>query len=39
VRLDRKPFNDAVSGFNRAAVCFAALQAAEEKRAVRPERL
>jgi predicted dehydrogenase len=39
VLLDRQPFNDAVSGFNTAAVCFAALQAARERRAVRPERL
>jgi predicted dehydrogenase len=39
VRLDRKPFNDAASGFNTAAVCFAALQAAAEKRIVEPERL
>ncbi len=39
VRLDRKPDNDAVSGFNTAAVCFAALQAAAEGRSVRPERL
>jgi predicted dehydrogenase len=38
VRLDRPPFNDAVSGFNTAAVCFAALQAARERRSVRPER-
>jgi UDP-N-acetyl-2-amino-2-deoxyglucuronate dehydrogenase len=39
VRLDRQPFNDAASGFNTAAVCFAALQAAAEKRSLRPERL
>jgi predicted dehydrogenase len=39
VRLDREPFNGAESGFNTAAVCFAALQAAEEKRSVRPERM
>jgi predicted dehydrogenase len=39
VRLDRPPFNDAVSGFNTAAVCFAALRAAQEKRTVSPERL
>ncbi|MEW5814275.1 MAG: Gfo/Idh/MocA family oxidoreductase [Spirochaetota bacterium] len=39
VRLDRKPFNDAVSGFNTAAVCFSALQAAEQRRTVKPEKL
>jgi predicted dehydrogenase len=39
VRLDRKPDNDAVSGFNTAAVCFAALQSAAEGKSVRPERL
>ena len=39
VRLDRAPSNDAVSGFNTAAVCFAALQAAAERRAVKPERM
>jgi predicted dehydrogenase len=39
VRLDRKPANDAASGFNTAAVCFAALQSADENRAVRPQRL
>jgi predicted dehydrogenase len=39
VRLNRPPFNDAVSGFNTAAVCFAALQAAAQGRSVRPERL
>ncbi len=39
VLLDRQPFNDAVSGFNTAAVCFAALQSAAERRSVRPERL
>jgi predicted dehydrogenase len=39
VRLDREAFNGAASGFNTAAVCFAALQAAAENRAVRPERL
>jgi predicted dehydrogenase len=39
VRLDRKPFNDAASGFNTAAVCFAALQAAAENRAIKPERM
>ena len=39
VLLDRQPFNDAVRGFNTAAVCFAALQSAQERRSVRPERL
>lgn len=39
IRLDRKPFNDAVSGFNTAAVCFAALQSAADKKTVTPERL
>lgn len=39
VRLGRAPFNDAVSGFNTAAVCFAALEAAAKGRTVRPERL
>jgi predicted dehydrogenase len=39
VRLGRAPANDAVSGFNTAAVCFAALQAAAEKKSVRPEAL
>jgi len=38
VRLEREPFNGAISGFNTAAVCFAALQAAAEKRTVVPER-
>jgi predicted dehydrogenase len=39
VVLDRPPLNDAVSGFNTAAVCFAALESARQRRAVRPERL
>jgi predicted dehydrogenase len=39
VRLDREPFNDADSGFNTAAVCFAAVQSAVEGSIVRPERL
>jgi hypothetical protein len=39
VRLDRKPFNDAESGFNTAAVAFAALQSAAEKKTVKPEEL
>jgi len=38
IRLEREPFNGALSGFNTAAVGFAALQAADEKRAVVPER-
>ena len=38
VRLGRAPANDVVSGFNTAAVCFAAQQSAAEGRAVRPER-
>jgi len=37
IRLERKPFNDAKSGFNTAAVCFAALQSAAEKRSVKPD--
>jgi predicted dehydrogenase len=39
VRLDRTPDNDARSGFNTAAVCFAALQSAAEGRTITPERL
>jgi predicted dehydrogenase len=39
IRLERKPFNDAKSGFNTAAVCFAALQSAAEKRSFTPELL
>ncbi len=39
VRLDRQPDNDAQSGFNTAAVCFAALQSAADGKCVRPERL
>ena len=39
VRLDRQPDNDALSGFNTAAVCFAALQSAAEGKSARPERL
>ena len=39
VRLDRAPDNDAKSGFNTAAVCFAALQSAAEGRTITPERL
>ena len=37
VRLQRKPFNGAASGFNTAAVCFAAVQAAQEKKVIAPE--
>jgi predicted dehydrogenase len=37
VRLQRQPFNSAASGFNTAAVCFAAVQSANEKRVVKPE--
>ncbi|UCF97521.1 MAG: Gfo/Idh/MocA family oxidoreductase [Spirochaetaceae bacterium] len=37
IRLDREPFNGAQSGFNTAAVCFAALQSAAEKRSIKPE--
>jgi predicted dehydrogenase len=39
VRLGRKPANDAVSGFNTAAVCFAAIRSAVEKKSIQPERL
>jgi predicted dehydrogenase len=39
VRLDRKPDNDAASGFNTSAVCFAALESAADGKSVRPERL
>jgi predicted dehydrogenase len=39
IRLDRKPFNGAESGFNTAAVAFAALQSAAEKKTVKPEKL
>ena len=40
VRLDRKPLNDAVSGFRTAAVCFAAVQSAERiSGSSRPEAL
>lgn len=38
VRLNRKPSNDEVSGFNTAAVCFAAGQSAIDRRFVKPER-
>jgi myo-inositol 2-dehydrogenase / D-chiro-inositol 1-dehydrogenase len=37
VRLDRQPLNDAVSGFRTAAVCFAAIESAREKKMVVPE--
>jgi UDP-N-acetyl-2-amino-2-deoxyglucuronate dehydrogenase len=39
VRLGRKPDNDAASGFNTAAVCFAALESAARGASVQPERL
>ncbi|MFB3904001.1 MAG: Gfo/Idh/MocA family protein [Acidobacteriota bacterium] len=39
VRLDRPPFNDAVSGFLTAAVCFAAVESAATHRLVQPEGL
>jgi len=39
VRLDREPSNDARSGFNTAAVCFAAVQSASDGSVVKPERL
>jgi predicted dehydrogenase len=39
VCLDRKPDNDEASGFNTAAVCFAALRSAAEGQGMRPERL
>jgi len=39
VRLGRTPANDAVSGFNTAAVCFAAVRSATEGAIVKPERL
>jgi len=37
IRLDRRPFNDEISGFNTAAVAFAAVQSAAAKQMVRPE--
>jgi predicted dehydrogenase len=39
VRFDRAPDNDAASGFNTAAVCFAALQSAAEGKSINPQRL
>jgi predicted dehydrogenase len=36
---DRPPVNNEVSGFNTAAVCFAAVQSAVENRVVTPEQL
>ena len=39
VRLDRQPLNDAASGFRTAAVCFAAVRSANEKKIVAPEEL
>ena len=34
---EKKPFNDAKSGFNTAAVAFAALESARDKKVVKPE--
>jgi len=39
VRLGRRPFNGAASGFNTAAVCFAAVQSAQEKKVIVPEKM
>jgi predicted dehydrogenase len=39
VRLDRRPLNDATSGFRTAAACFAAVQSARERTVVQPEQL
>ncbi len=39
IRLDRAPTGDAMSGFRTAAVCFAAVQSAKEKKFVIPEDL
>lgn len=39
VRLGRQPFNSAASGFNTAAVCFAAVQSAQEKKVIVPEKM
>ncbi len=38
LRLDRRPANDAASGFNTAAVCFAAVESAKRNAVVAPER-
>lgn len=37
VRLRRTPFNSAASGFNTAAVCFAAIESAREGKVVKPK--
>jgi predicted dehydrogenase len=37
VRGEKKSFNGVKSGFNTAAVCFAALESAKEKKTVKPE--
>ncbi len=39
IRLDRRPANDAQSGFATAAICFAAVQSAVDNAIVTPERL
>lgn len=39
VRFNRQPFNSAASGFNTAAICFAAVQSANEKRVIVPEKM
>lgn len=39
IRLDRAPSNDATSGFNTAAVCFAALRSAADRAIALPETL
>ncbi|MHB9036185.1 MAG: Gfo/Idh/MocA family protein [Armatimonadota bacterium] len=39
IRFDRKPFNDHISGFNTAAVAFAAVESAEDGKVVKPETL
>ncbi|MFB3902442.1 MAG: Gfo/Idh/MocA family protein [Acidobacteriota bacterium] len=39
VRLDRRPANDHVSGYNTAAACFAAVRSAVKHRFVQPEKL
>jgi predicted dehydrogenase len=37
IRLDRPPFNNEISGFNTAAVAFAAVRSAATQQIVRPE--
>lgn len=39
IRLDRKPFNDVISGFNTASICSAAVESAIENKIVKPESL